>query len=136
MTCQPIELESCLNPVKMRRVCRLYNFLIGQFWILFFCGWFHNGGRFTHFCSLHRAVGPNPTSWFLTQVFIGNYAIIRVFTALDGPSNVFWFKRYGQKTKILTKIWKVWFAHIGQVLFKRNSAADWARELFKPSKYV
>jgi len=47
-------------------------------------------------------------------------------------------KTMAQKTRILTKIKKFHKRHnsaiSGQILASHNSSADWARELFKPSK--
>ena len=47
---------------------------------LSFCGWRHNGGRFTHFWPKLPGPGANLTSQFLGQICFGYQAIIRVFS--------------------------------------------------------
>jgi len=42
---------------------------IGKVMVLFFCGWHHNGGRFTHFGRGHRALGFKAMTQFFDSKF-------------------------------------------------------------------
>jgi len=52
ITCQPIELRSCSNPLRIQKVLVLTEkfFVHFGFGVLF--GWCHNGGMFLHFTAL------------------------------------------------------------------------------------
>jgi len=67
MTRQLIELESCSNPPRIQQVfnCKLKNFVLGL-------GFSEDEGMFCHFWRVYLALGANPMSNFLAQVFIGN----------------------------------------------------------------
>ena len=85
----------------------------------------------------YLVLGAKSTSHFLAQVFfkLGHdkflEGLIGYLAFLDPKV---WLKnpKFGKKKSVTQD---VWFALIRQILVSHNSAADWARELFTPSKH-
>jgi len=91
-TLRTTELESCSNPLKRGKSCSSQWKKIFIFGCQFFCWCLHDGSMFMHILFIfgwrHQALDVNTKSHFLTQLFIGNYAIIRVFGRFHGLPSI------------------------------------------------
>jgi len=95
-------------------------------------------GAFFHlFGQLYLALGTNPRSQFLAYVFLENGLWSESLESLIGflaylEANL-WLKNHILfKNKKVSR--KVQFLLLRQILVSHNSAADWAKELFKLSE--
>ena len=89
------------------------------------------------FDQLFQAVDANPLTHFLAQTFFGNLMIISVFRTLDGPCSISGTRIMAQKTHFAQKsknCRKSMSLPLTASSDKNTSSADYARELFKPSK--
>jgi len=84
ITRQPIELESCSNPLRIRKIflLRLKNYF--WFWVWGFCGWHHNRGMFSRFLANVTWPWPlNPTSDCLAHVSFENESLVDFLAYLE-----------------------------------------------------
>jgi len=134
ITRHPIQPESCPNPPQMRKSYSSDFEKLGKVWILRFCRWRYNWGRFTNFWPRSRGHWRQPNEPFLAQAFFWKldydpslYEPLIGFLAFLVPK--LWLKNHclGKKSSPTN----VTLAILAR---GRNSPSDWARELFTPSK--